>query len=129
MLPYTPLHHLLFEDGLEILVATSANISDDPLIIDNDEAVVKLKGIADYFLMHNRQIYNRCDDSVATVLDGEAPMIRRARGYVPLPVDLPVTEVEARGQRSERMETRPDSGVTSAPGNLLQRVGHSGRGR
>ena len=79
MLPYTPLHHLLFEDDLEILVATSANISDDPLIIDNDEALVKLKGIADYFLMHNRQIYNRCDDSVATVVDGEARMIRRAR--------------------------------------------------
>jgi hydrogenase maturation protein HypF len=89
MLPYTPLHHLLFEEGLEILVATSANISDDPLIIDNDEAMAKLKGIADYFLMHNRQIYNRCDDSVATVVEGETLMIRRARGYVPLPVDLP----------------------------------------
>ena len=89
MLPYTPLHHLLFEDGLEILVATSANISDDPLIIDNDEALVKLKGIADYFLMHNRQIYNRCDDSVATVVDGETQISRRARGYVPLPVNLP----------------------------------------
>jgi hydrogenase maturation protein HypF len=89
MLPYTPLHHLLFEDGLEILVATSANISDDPLIIDNDEALVKLKGIADYFLMHNRQIYNRCDDSVTTVTDGDVLIARRARGYVPLPVDLP----------------------------------------
>jgi hydrogenase maturation protein HypF len=89
MLPYTPLHHLLFEDGLEILVATSANISDDPLIIDNDEALVKLKGIADYFLLHNRQIYNRCDDSVTTVVDGDILIARRARGYVPLPVDLP----------------------------------------
>lgn len=89
MLPYTPLHHLLFEEGLEILVATSANISDDPLIIDNDEALVKLKGIADYFLIHNRQIYNRCDDSVATVADGEIQISRRARGYVPLPVNLP----------------------------------------
>jgi hydrogenase maturation protein HypF len=93
MLPYTPLHHLLFEEGLEILVATSANISDDPLIIDNDEALAKLKGIADYFLMHNRQIYNRCDDSVATVVGGETLMIRRARGYVPLPVDLPNWDV------------------------------------
>ncbi len=91
MLPYTPLHHLLFAEGLEILVATSANISDDPLIIDNDEALVKLKGIADYFLFHNRQIYNRCDDSVATVVDGEAQLVRRARGYVPLPVNLPET--------------------------------------
>jgi len=86
MLPYTPLHHLLFEYGLEILVATSANISDDPLIIDNEEALVKLKGIADYFLMHNRQIYNRCDDSVTTVVDGETQVMRRARGYVPLPI-------------------------------------------
>jgi len=89
MLPYTPLHHLLFEDDLEILIMTSANISDDPLIIDNDEALTKLKGIADYFLMHNRQIYNRCDDSLAGVVDGEVQIYRRARGYVPLPVDLP----------------------------------------
>jgi hydrogenase maturation protein HypF len=89
MLPYTPLHHLLFAEGLEILVATSANISDDPLIIDNEEALDKLRGIADYFLVHNRQIYNRCDDSVTTVVDGETQMVRRARGYVPLPVDLP----------------------------------------
>ena len=99
MLPYTPLHHLLFEEGLEILVATSANISDDPLIIDNDEALVKLKGIADYFLLHNRQIYNRCDDSVTTVVGGDTLMARRARGYVPLPVDLPVAEVG--GQKSD----------------------------
>lgn len=89
MLPYTPLHHLLFDADLEILVMTSANISDDPLIIDNDEALTKLRGIADYFLMHNRQIYNRCDDSVAAVVDGEVQIYRRARGYVPLPVDLP----------------------------------------
>jgi hydrogenase maturation protein HypF len=90
MLPYTPLHHLLFTEGLEILVMTSANISDDPLIIDNDEALEKLKGIADYFLSHNRKIFNRCDDSVAAVVGGEVQIYRRARGYVPLPVDLPV---------------------------------------
>jgi hydrogenase maturation protein HypF len=89
MLPYTPLHHLLFADDLEILVMTSANISDDPLIIDNDEALVKLREIADYFLMHNREIFNRCDDSVTTVVDGKPQIIRRARGYVPLPVELP----------------------------------------
>ncbi|HBI27807.1 MAG TPA: carbamoyltransferase HypF, partial [Peptococcaceae bacterium] len=80
----------LFSEGLEILVMTSANISDDPLIIDNNEALEKLKGIADYFLMHNRKIYNRCDDSVAAVVGGEVQVYRRARGYVPLPVDLPV---------------------------------------
>lgn len=89
MLPYTPLHHLLFGEDLEILIMTSANISDDPLIIDNEEALTRLKGIADYFLMHNREIYNRCDDSLAAVVDGEVQIYRRARGYVPLPVDLP----------------------------------------
>ncbi|MDH7578248.1 MAG: carbamoyltransferase HypF [Bacillota bacterium] len=89
MLPYTPLHHLLFDDDLEILIMTSANLSDDPLIIDNDEALVKLKGIADYYLMHNRRIYNRCDDSLTAVVDGNVQIYRRARGYVPLPVDLP----------------------------------------
>lgn len=89
MLPYTPLHHLLFADDLDILIMTSANISDDPLIIDNDEALNKLEGIADYFLLHNRRIFNRCDDSVAAVVNGKPQIIRRARGYVPLPVDLP----------------------------------------
>lgn len=89
MLPYTPLHHLLFDDDLEILIMTSANISDDPLIIENEEALAKLRGIADYFLMHNRRIFNRCDDSLAAVVDGDVQIYRRARGYVPLPVDLP----------------------------------------
>lgn len=89
MLPYTPLHCLLFDDDLEILVMTSANISDDPLIIDNEESLVKLKGIADYYITHNRKIYNRCDDSVTRVIRGEVQISRRARGYVPLPVDLP----------------------------------------
>ena len=60
------------------------------MIIDNDEALEKLKGIADYFLLHNRKIFNRCDDSVAAVVGGDAQIFRRARGYVPLPVDLPV---------------------------------------
>lgn len=89
MLPYTPLHHLLFDEDLEILIMTSANISDDPLIIDNEEAFIRLKGIADYYLIHNRQIYNRCDDSLAAVVNGDVQIYRRARGYVPLPIELP----------------------------------------
>lgn len=89
MLPYTPLHHLLFTDGIESLVMTSANISSDPLIADNAEALDKLKGIADYFLLHNRDIHNRCDDSLAAVVGKEVQLYRRARGYVPLPVALP----------------------------------------
>lgn len=84
MMPYTPLHELLFDQELEILIMTSANISDEPLIIDNEEAQKKLGDIADYFLLHNRDIYNPCDDSVMRVTALETPhFFRRARGYVP----------------------------------------------
>lgn len=94
MLPYTPLHYLLFDDELEILIMTSANISDEPLITDNDEALQKLAEIADYFLLHNRDIYNPCDDSVIRITALQTPQIfRRARGMVPggivIPADSP----------------------------------------
>lgn len=88
MLPYTPLHHLLFIKELEMLVMTSANLSDEPLITDNQEALTKLAGIADYFLFHNRDIFNRCDDSVTRIAAGKRQIYRRARGYVPLPIYL-----------------------------------------
>lgn len=90
MLPYTPLHYLLFDQELDLLIMTSANISDEPLIIDNDEAIEKLSGIADYFVVHNREIFNPCDDSVAraTAL-GTLHFIRRARGFVPRGIKLP----------------------------------------
>ena len=91
-LPYAPLHHLLFADGrLKALVMTSANLSDEPICIDNDEARVRLAGIADGFLLHNREILQRCDDSVMAVVEGEPQIVRRARGYVPLAVRLPVS--------------------------------------
>lgn len=90
MLPYTPIHYLLFDNDLDLLIMTSANISDEPLIIDNDEALNKLKGIADYFLMHNREIYNPCDDSVMMVTKINTPhYFRRARGFVPLGIQIP----------------------------------------
>lgn len=89
MLPYTPLHYLLFDDELEILIMTSANISDEPLIIDNQEALDKLKDIADYFLLHNRDIHNPCDDSVMQVTEFKTPhLFRRARGFVPRGIAL-----------------------------------------
>jgi hydrogenase maturation protein HypF len=89
-LPYAPLQHLLFADGrLRALVMTSANLSEEPIAIDNDEARARLRGIADAFLMHDREILQRCDDSVAAVVDGAPQLIRRARGFVPLGVQLP----------------------------------------
>jgi hydrogenase maturation protein HypF len=89
-LPYAPLQHLLFADGrLRALVMTSANLSEEPIAIDNDEARARLGRIADVFLMHDREILQRCDDSVAAVVDGAPQLVRRARGYVPLGVELP----------------------------------------
>ena len=90
-LPYAPLQHLLFADGrLKELVMTSANLSEEPIAIDNEEAMARLGGIADAFLMHDREILQRCDDSVAAVVDGAPQLIRRARGFVPLGAELPL---------------------------------------
>ena len=89
-LPYAPLQHLLFADPrVRALVMTSANLSEEPISIDNEEAIQRLKNIADAFLMHDREILQRCDDSVMAVVDGASQLIRRARGFVPLAVPLP----------------------------------------
>lgn len=89
MLPYTPLHCLLFQDGgLDVLVMTSANISDNPIVFKNSEAVSTLNNIADYFLLHNREINTRCDDSVVKVVEGREYFIRRSRGYAPFPIKM-----------------------------------------
>ncbi len=91
-LPYTPLHHLLLaDDRLPALVMTSANLSEEPIAIDNDEARARLGEIADVFLLHNREILQRCDDSVLAVVDGAPQLIRRARGFVPFSIALPGT--------------------------------------
>jgi hydrogenase maturation protein HypF len=91
-LPYAPLHHLLFagvDNKINALVMTSANLSEEPIAIDNDEAHSRLGNIADAFVFHNREILQRCDDSVTAILDGAPQIIRRARGYVPLGIELP----------------------------------------
>ena len=89
-LPYAPLQHLLFADRrAHALVMTSANLSEEPIAIDNEEALARLGGIADAFLMHDREILQRCDDSVAEIVDGVPQLVRRARGFVPLGVPLP----------------------------------------
>lgn len=89
LLPYTPVHYLLFTDCKSPLVMTSGNISEEPLVSDNDEAIAKLGDIADCFLLHNREIVNKIDDSVTRLLAGREAVIRRARGYAPEPVLLP----------------------------------------
>jgi len=91
MLPYTPLHHLLLRESRLPLVMTSGNLSEEPIAKDNDEALRRLGGIADYFLLHNRDIYSRYDDSVAMVTKKGAQIIRRARGYAPNPIRLQFT--------------------------------------
>jgi hydrogenase maturation protein HypF len=91
MLPYTPLHHLLLHDldGMS-LVMTSGNLSEEPITYDEDDAIVRLGGIADIFLVHDRPIHVRCDDSVTRVVDGRELPMRRSRGYAPQPVPLPM---------------------------------------
>ncbi len=88
MLPYTPLHYLLMAGDLETLVMTSGNMTEEPINIDNKEAFRHLGHIADYFLIHNRDIYLRSDDSVLRVVDQIPRQIRRSRGYVPVPIFL-----------------------------------------
>ncbi|ASV99244.1 carbamoyltransferase HypF [Paraburkholderia aromaticivorans] len=89
MLPTTPLHRLLMESIDSALVVTSGNISDEPPCIDNADARARLGRIADVFLMHDREIARRVDDSVARVVHGAARSVRRARGYAPAPLLLP----------------------------------------
>ncbi|MFC1726357.1 carbamoyltransferase HypF [candidate division KSB1 bacterium] len=88
MLPYTPLHYLILKDTFDALVMTSGNISEEPISIDNEEAVLRLKNIADYFLVNNRDICVRSDDSVVRIFNNKLLPIRRARGFVPIPVFL-----------------------------------------
>ena len=86
MLPYTPLHHLLMREIQFPVIATSGNLSDEPICIDEREALARLAGIADLFLVHNRPIVRHVDDSILRVILGRELVLRRARGYAPLPV-------------------------------------------
>ncbi len=89
MLPYTPLHHVLMQHMQRPIVLTSGNLSDAPQCIGNDEARARLHGVADHFLLHDREIATRLDDSVVRIMDGAPRMLRRARGHAPRPIPLP----------------------------------------
>src|SRR5262249_18463622 len=86
MLPYSPLHHLLMAELGFPVVATSGNLSEEPICTDQDEALRRLAGLADAFLVHNRPICRHVDDSVVRVIMDREMLLRRARGYAPLPV-------------------------------------------
>jgi hydrogenase maturation protein HypF len=88
MLPYTPLHYLLLDTGPQILVMTSGNRAGEPLSVDNQDALDAFSHIADYFLLHDRDIYFRADDSIVRIQAKQPRFIRRSRGYAPLPVPL-----------------------------------------
>lgn len=88
MLPYSPLHHLLMDGCPYPVIATSGNRSDEPIATGNTDAQTRLAGIADHFLMHDRPIARPCDDSVVRLVRGRASVVRRARGYAPLPVPV-----------------------------------------
>ncbi len=91
MLCYAPLHHLLFAEGIKVLVMTSGNISDEPLICKNDEAIERLGDIADAFLMHDREIYRQVDDSIVHFIENKPVLLRRSRSYVPVPITIKQT--------------------------------------
>jgi hydrogenase maturation protein HypF len=105
MLPYTPLHYLLFSDSPETesewaaLVMTSGNLSEEPIVVSNREAMLQLGGVADWFLLHNRDIFTRVDDSVTRTFEGRERVLRRSRGFAPQSIDLGIemTEVLAFG--------------------------------
>jgi hydrogenase maturation protein HypF len=88
MLAYTPLHYMLLTHGFSALVMTSGNLSEEPIAIDNSDAFERLADIADYFLIHNRDIYLRSDDSIVRHAAEATRFIRRSRGYVPVPIFL-----------------------------------------
>ena len=105
-LPYTPLHTLLFQQApFKALVMTSGNQSDEPIVTDNDTARTRLRDIADFFLFHDRGIHIVCDDSVTRVVRHRLRPIRRARGYVPMPVFLRESLPEVLGVGAELKNT------------------------
>ncbi|MCX7718921.1 MAG: carbamoyltransferase HypF [Candidatus Sumerlaeaceae bacterium] len=124
MLPYTPLHHLLLREAGLPLVATSGNLSDEPICTDEREAAVRLGAIADWLLVHDRPIARAVDDSVVRVLCGREQVLRRARGYAPLPVMLPGLVAEGETIFAAGAHLKNTVALTAAGGVVLsQHIG------
>jgi hydrogenase maturation protein HypF len=121
MLPYTPLHHLLLAELGFPIVCTSGNLSDEPICIDEDEAYERLREIADVFLVHNRPIVRHVDDSIVRVMLGREMMLRRARGYAPLPVQMRNPESGIRNELPGAAET--DSTLRTPHSEIVLAVG------
>jgi hydrogenase maturation protein HypF len=107
MLPYTPLHHLLLAELGFSVVATSGNLSDEPICTDEREALERLGGIADVFLVHNRPIVRHVDDSIVRVMLDRELVLRRARGYAPLPITLSVAANVSRLHTPGKNQSEP----------------------
>jgi hydrogenase maturation protein HypF len=108
MLPYTPLHHLLLSLLDFPVIATSGNLSDEPICIDEAEAIQRLGKIADLFLVHNRPIVRHVDDSVVRVMLDRELVLRRARGYAPLPIQMKNTECRMQNAEAPAQAERPN---------------------
>ena len=122
MLPYTPLHHLLLDGATNALVMTSGNLTDEPISIANDEALSRLRDIADAFLLHDRDIHLRADDSVCRIDRGAPSHLRRSRGYAPSPIRLsgnePVLAVGAELKNTVCLARGSDAFVSQHIGDL-----------
>jgi hydrogenase maturation protein HypF len=117
MLPSNPLHHLLMSELNFPVVATSGNLSDEPICTDEREAITRLRGIADLFLVHNRPIVRHVDDSIVRVMLDREMVLRRARGYAPLPI--PVRSAECGTQNVLAVGAHLKSSIALAIGNQI----------
>ena len=130
MLPYSPLHHLLLRELNFPVVATSGNLSDEPICIDEHEALERLRGVADSFLVHDRPIVRHVDDSIVRVVAGREMMLRRARGYAPLPITLrraqaTVLAVGAHLKNAVALSVERDVFISQHIGDLATKQAHN----
>ncbi|MBA2860241.1 carbamoyltransferase HypF [Methanococcus maripaludis] len=131
MLPYSGLHHLLFENTDQIAyIMTSANLPGLPMSINNDQILEKLGNIADYFLLHNRKIVNRCDDSVLKEINGKMELLRRSRGFAPEPVEVNYKKIKNNSKNILALGPELNSVACLVKNNkfyLTQYIGNTGK--